>query len=192
MRSFDPRRVGELECTTWVTYYRREWPAFLRAALAVTRHAFGLPWPDALRGAWLVLRANQVWAPYPDNDPEAARRHMLGFYRLVAARHHESFDVETAARLEVDWWRIHREVQHGSEPEADSPVVEALVALYRHVYTVPPETVRQAAAERALAMRISDQWVDEGCALESPLIPRERAALVRSYAALLAAVHRPG
>ncbi|MCA1689670.1 MAG: hypothetical protein LC720_04270, partial [Actinobacteria bacterium] len=49
---------------------------------------------------------------------------------------------------------------------------------------------RQAADERALAMRISDQWVGEGCALESPLIARERAALVRSYAALLAAVHR--
>jgi len=24
-RSFDPRRVGALECDAWVAYYRREW-----------------------------------------------------------------------------------------------------------------------------------------------------------------------
>jgi hypothetical protein len=32
--------------------------------------------------------------------------------------------------------------------------------------------------------------VEEGCDLKSPLIEAERSALVRSYAALLAAVHR--
>ena len=46
------------------------------------------------------------------------------------------------------------------------------------------------AEQRALAMRYSDQWVKDGCHLESPLVPAERAALVRSYAGLLAAVHR--
>src|SRR6187200_1973260 len=89
MRSFDPRRVGRLECAAWVTYYRREWFAFLRAAVGLTRHTFALPWPATLRGAWLVLRANQLWAPYPDNDPDGARRCMERFYRLVVARHGE-------------------------------------------------------------------------------------------------------
>ena len=42
---------------------------------------------------------------------------------------------------------------------------------------------------RARAMDLSDQWVREGCPPGSPLLPAERAALVRSYAALLAAVH---
>jgi hypothetical protein len=39
-------------------------------------------------------------------------------------------------------------------------------------------------------MRHSDRWVQEGCDLESPLVREESEALVRSYAALLAAVHR--
>ena len=47
-----------------------------------------------------------------------------------------------------------------------------------------------AAAFRAEAMRYSDRWVGEGCSMASPLIERERAALIRSYAALLAAVHQ--
>ena len=50
--------------------------------------------------------------------------------------------------------------------------------------------MRRAAQQRALAMRHSDRWVQEGCDLESPLVREEREALVRSYAALLAAVHR--
>jgi len=32
MRSFDPRRVGSLECRAWETYYRRKWAAFLVAS----------------------------------------------------------------------------------------------------------------------------------------------------------------
>jgi hypothetical protein len=190
MRSFDPRRVGRLECSTWVAYYRRRWMTFMAAALAMTRHTFGLSWPATLRGAWLVLRANQAWAPYPANDPDRARRCMRSFYRLVAARHGESFDVDAAARLEVEWWRVHREMQHDGSAAGDGALVDALAALYSHVYGVPGETVRVAAEQRALAMRDSDEWIRQGCSLESPLIARERAALVRSYAALLAAVHQ--
>ena len=42
---------------------------------------------------------------------------------------------------------------------------------------------------RARAMDLSDQWIREGCQPDSRLLPLEHAALVRSYAALLAAVH---
>ena len=189
MRSFDPRRVGRLECTAWVTYYRREWWKFLRAALALTRHTFALSWPATLFGGWLVLRANQLWAPYPDNDPDGARRCMQRFYGLVARRHGETFDVAEAARLEVEWWRVHRELQRRHAGD-EAVLADALAALYSHVYGVSAADVALAAQQRALAMRHSDRWVEEGCHMDSPLVREERAALVRSYAALLAAVHR--
>lgn len=188
-RSFDPRRVGSLECDAWVTYYRREWLPFLRSAVGLTRHTFALPWPATVYGAWLVLRANQLWAPFPDNDPDGARRAMERFYRLVKRRHREPFDPATAAALEVEWWRVHREHQHGEGDER--PLIDALAALYAYVYGVPEADVQLAAEQRAIAMRHSDRWVHDGCDLDSPLVTEERAALVRSYAALLAAVHRP-
>ena len=188
MRSFDPARVGELECDAWVSYYRRRWVTFLRAAFGLTRESFGLSWPGTLRGGWWVLRANQVWAPYPDNDPDGARGYMRRFYRLVGARSGEDFDPTEAARLEVEWWRAHRELQHDREPGEDRELVEALEALYSHVYSVPREDVRVAAEQRALAMVHSHRWVAEGCDPQSPLITEERAALVRSYEALRGAV----
>jgi hypothetical protein len=189
-RAFDPRRIGKLECDAWVAYYRREWLRFLRSAVALTRRTFGLPWTETVWGAWLVLRANQLWAPFPDNDPAGARRAMERFYRLVARRHGETFDPSRAAELEVQWWRVHREHQRAPSGEDEAPLIDALAALYAYVYGVPAADVRVAAEQRALAMRFSDQWVDEGCHLASPLVEQERAALVRSYAGLLAAVHR--
>jgi hypothetical protein len=115
---------------------------------------------------------------------------MERFYRLVARHHHETFDARRAAELEVEWWRVHREHQHNG-PDTDArPLVNALAALYGYVYGVPEAEVRTAAEQRALAMDHSDQWVSEGRDLDSPLIGEERAALVRSYAGLLAAIHR--
>jgi hypothetical protein len=174
-----------------VTYYRREWAAFLRAAIALTRHTFGLPWPGTLWGAWLVLRANQLWAPYPDNDADGARRAMERFYRLVCRRYGERFDPAEAARLEVEWWRVHRQHQHREADVHERALIASLAGLYAYVYGVDEAAVHRAAEQRALAMRYSDQWVREGCNLQSPLVDEERAALVRSYAALLAAIHRP-
>lgn len=188
-RSFDPRLVARLERDAWVTYYRREWLGFLRAVVPLTRHAFGLSWPQTIHGAWLALRANQQWAPFPANDPDGARRTMERFYRLVARRHGEPIDPARAAALEVEWWRVHRAHQKGFG-DGEPPLADALAALYAYVYDVPEAAVRPAAEQRALAMNYSDRWVEEGCDRASPLVEDERVALVRSYAGLLAAVHR--
>jgi hypothetical protein len=118
LRSFDPVRVADLEYRLWVGYYLRSWPHLLVASIRLVWMGFGMDWMRTLQGAWLMLRAIQLWQPYP---AEAA--------------------------------------------------------------------VRPAAAHRVQAMDLSDQWVREGCASDSPLLPLERAALVRAYAALLAAVH---
>src|SRR3954454_20023289 len=161
MRSFDPRSVGRLECRAWETYYRRKWGAFLVASVGLVRAAFEMGWRDTVAGAWLVLRANQKWAPFPDNDPAAARRLMTSFYRRLAASENAAFDPGHAAELEVEWWRAHREAQRrgGSAEE----LIGALANLYAYTYGVEPGWVRQAAALRAEAMDVSDRWVEGGC-----------------------------
>ena len=184
MRSFDPVRVGRLEARAWETYYRREWRSFLVASVGLVRSAFRMSWPKTLVGAWLVLRANQVWAPFPNNDPDKARRLMRRFYAMLATP-----DPARASELEVEWWRVHRDHQH--EPGSTSqPLTDALAALYAHVYGADLGAVRTAAALRAEAMDVSDRWVEAGCDPDSPMLGEERALLVRSYASLLAAVHR--
>jgi hypothetical protein len=188
MRSFDPRRVGRLECRAWETYYRRKWGAFLLASVGLVRAAFRMDWRDTLVGAWLVLRANQKWAPYPNNDPAAARALMTRFYAMLKASEDSPIDPVRAAELEVEWWRAHRENQYGAESK--EALVVALRDLYAYTYGAAPENVREAAQLRADAMDISDRWVKAGRDPEDPMLAEERALLVRSYASLLAAVHR--
>ena len=188
MCSFDPHAVGAHECRAWETYYRRRWVAFLDASVGMVRAAFRMTWPRTLLGAWLVLRANLKWAPFPDNDPEAARALMRRFYELLATNERADFDPVRAAELEVEWWRAHRESQRANGSARE--LVVALRDLYAYTYGVEPDDVERAAELRADAMDISDRWVQEGCDPAAPALARERALLVRSYAALLAAVHR--
>jgi hypothetical protein len=107
-------------------------------------------------------------------------------------QHHETFDIDEAARLEIGWWRAHRELQHrDAYPDATGEdLVDALAALYGHVYAVPVESVREAARGRAEAMAVSDAWGAAGRDPHSPALDAEREALVRGYTALLAAVGR--
>ena len=113
---------------------------------------------------------------------------MTRFYRLLKAGEPAAFDPARAAELEVDWWRAHRENQHGAGSAEE--LVTALRELYSYTYSADPDDVRGAAALRAEAMDVSDRWVAGGCHPESELLDEERTLLVRSYAALLAAVHR--
>jgi hypothetical protein len=187
MRSFDPVRLGGHEAAAWAAYYQRRWGRFLGSAVGLVREGFAMPWPRTLQGAWLVLRANQAWAPVPTNDPDRARALMRRFYELVVRTHGETFDLDEAARLEVEWWRVHRYVQHET-PGSYEALTQALASLYAHVYGVPADLVRDAAAHRAEAMRISDQWVAAGARWPSPAITAEREELVKGYALLRAAV----
>ena len=187
-RAFDPVKVGNLETDAWAAYYRHEWRTFLKAAVGMVRAGFGMGRLRTLQSAWHVLRANQLWAPYPDNDPAGAREQMRRFYTLVV-RATGALDVDPvrAAELEVEWWRLHREHQYDQGTE-ERALVQALVDLYSYVYTADPDAMRPAAQARVDAMDLSDRWVEAGCDLADPLLQQEREKLVASYTALRAAV----
>ena len=116
LRSFDPVKLADLEYRAWVGYYLRRWPQVLRASIGLVRLGFGMDLYRTMHGAWLALRAIQLWAPYPDNHPKRARACMRRFYALIRLTYGEPSDPAKAAELEVDWWRVHREIQH--EPGA--------------------------------------------------------------------------
>jgi hypothetical protein len=182
-RSFDPVAVGNRETEAWAAYYRRQWGRFLVAAVAMVWSGFGMGPVRTLLGAAYVLRANQLWAPVPDNDPDGARASMRRFYALVATTGRLDIDPAKAARLEVEWWRLHRAHQDQGHSD-DSELQAALVALYAYVYGAEPSTMKDAARWRVLAMEVSDTWVAAGCDLNDPALLEERRALVASYAAL--------
>jgi hypothetical protein len=190
LRSFDPFRIADLEYRMWVGYYLRRWTQVLASSLRLVWLGFGTDWVRGLQVSWLLLRAIQLWAPFPDNDPDGALACMHRLYALISLCYGEPADPARAAVLEIDWWRVHRERQHsrGSAGTGDE-LVDAVTRLYSCLFTEAEAAVRPAAVHRARAMDLSDQWVREGCQRGSPLLVLVHAALVRAYASLLAAVH---
>jgi hypothetical protein len=186
-RTFDPVRLGHRETDAWAAYYRHEWLTLLRAAVGMVRTGFGTDPVRSVVGAYHVLRATQLWAPYPDNDPDGARASMRRFYAMVAKDGGFPLDPVRAAELEVEWWRLHREHQYDPAVSEDA-LVESLSALYGYLYGVPPGEVREAAEQRVLAMAHSDAWVAAGCRPDDPGLTAERMALVASYSVLRRAV----
>ena len=176
---FDPVAVGRSECDAWAAYYRREWWRSLRSARAMVRSGCALGPLSNLRGAWYVLRANQVWAPYPDNDPDAVCRSMAGFYRLTRRAGRLDVDPARAAELEVSWWHARRRHQHDPAGAVDE-LTDVLIRLYAYVYRADETSVRQAAEQRVAAMELSDAWVAAGCGMDDPLLAAECLAQVAS------------
>jgi hypothetical protein len=144
-----------------------------------------MPWPRTVLGAWYVLRGNQVWAPYPDNDPDGARTAMRRFYRLLTRDQGLPIDVRRAAELEVRWWHEHRVLQRERAADDDSALLTALCDLNAYIYGLPAERFQASARARAWAMRLSDAWVADGCDPGDARLPRERLLLVACYTRLL-------
>ena len=190
LRSFDPFRIADLEYRMWVAYYLRRRAHLLVASVRLLWLGFGADMALIVPGAWLMMRAVRSWAPFPDNDPDGAQARMHELYALFSLRFGQPADPARAASLEIDWWRAHRRRQYAPHPaETGDELAESVTRLYCYLFGVTEAAVRPAVVHRVQAMDLSDQWVREGCRPDSPLLPLERAALVRAYAALLAAVH---
>jgi hypothetical protein len=188
--SFDPFRVANLEHRMWVGYYQRRWIQVLAAAVRLLWLGFGMDVVGIVQAAWLMLRAIQLWAPVPDNDPAGAQAFLHEFYASIRLRFGAPADPAQAAALEIDWWRAHRERQYSPDPaETGEDLLNSVTRLYCYLFGQAEAMVRPAAVHRVQAMDLSDRWVREGCRSDSPLLPLGHAALVRAYAALLAAVH---
>ena len=185
MRAFDPACLAYFEKENWAAYYQKRWGRLLLVSVGMVKEGFGLNTWQALYAAYLVGRAEIAAAPFPDNDVPRAEAYMRRFYALVKDVHHETFDVAEAARLEVNWWVVHRRLFGQAD---NQPLVEALMDLYAATFAVPREQVREAAYRRAEAMRYSDRWVNDGHLAGSPLLAQVQAELVKSYAALGAVV----
>ncbi len=91
-------------------------------------------------------------------DYEKALPNLVSFYTSVRKVSDIPFDVNRAARLELEWWIIHRE-RHTQKPgDLDRALAEVAAELYR----VPVERAMDHGRLRAEAMTIRDNKAESG------------------------------
>lgn len=185
IRKFDPSKVARYEKENYVAYYQKDWLRLMRVSVALVQETFGLTLPQAIYGAYLVARGEMAFAPFPLNDIPKAEAYMRRFYTLLKQIHHEDFDVNEAARLEVNWWSVHRKLFGNAD---NQELVDALRDIYAVAYGVDQARLQDAARHRAMGMLYSDLWVNDGKLLDSPLLAQEEQELRAGYVALKAAI----
>jgi hypothetical protein len=185
MLRFDPLRLAHLEKENYVAYYQKNWLKLLRVSVGMVQESFVLSLPQAVYGAYLVARAEMAFAPFPDNNVPRAEAIMRRFFTFVKNIHGVDLDVDKAARLEINWWSVHRKLFGQAE---NQELVDAVAAAFAAAYNLPLEKVRQAAYHRAQGMLQSDLWVNQGKPALSPLLALEEEELARGYIELQAAL----
>lgn len=184
MREFDPDEVARLETAMWRSYYEKQRLQLFNQLAELLRTQYHMS----------AIKSNQV-AYYGANaaflfkqgqqrsDYEKALPELVKFYDAIRQLSDIPFDVDHAARLELDWWIIHRQrTQH-----APGDLEKALANLQAEIYHVPVEHLMDHGRLRAQAMTIRDTKAESGGVTEADWV-RINELLKESWRSLAKAV----
>ena len=164
LREFDSDEVARLETAMWRSYYEKERVQLFNQLSKLLRTQYDMP----------LIRSNQV-AYYAANaafvfkegmqraDYEEALPDLVKFYQSLRNISDIPFDANRAARLELEWWIIHRE--RAKHPPGD--LAHALAELQAEIYRIPIERLLEHGRLRAEAMTIRDTKADTGGVTEA-------------------------
>ena len=159
LKEFDPDEVARLETAMWRSYYNKQQVRLFNQMAELLRTQYNLPLVRSNRVAYHAARAAFIFKDGKQRaDYEKALPELINFYTAVREVSDISFDVNRAARLELEWWIIHRERAQHSPEDLD----RALAELQAEIYRVPVERLMEHARLRAEAMRIRDSKAEAG------------------------------
>jgi hypothetical protein len=159
LREFDADEVARLETAMWRSYYQKQRLRLFNQLSETLRTQYHMP----------LVRSNQV-AYYAANaaftfkqghglsDYEKALPDLIKFYGAIRKMSDIPFDVDRVARLELEWWIIHRE--RARHPPGD--LTKALAELQAEIYQVPVDRLKEHGRLRADAMTIRDTKAESG------------------------------
>jgi hypothetical protein len=164
MREFDPDEVARLETAMWRSYYEKHRARLFNEMTELLRSQYHMPLVRSNLVAYYAAHAAFVFKDgHERSDYEKALPDLIKFYSAVRRMSDIPFDVDRAARLELEWWIIHRQrAQH-----APGDLDRALAELQAELYRVPIDRVMEHARLRAEAMTIRDTKAEAGGVTEA-------------------------
>ena len=159
LRDFDPDEVARLETAMWRSYYGRQRLRLFTQMSELLRTQYRLPLWRSNAVAYQAARAAFVFKDGRSRaDYERALPNLVSFYRSIREVSDTDFDPERAARLELEWWIVHRQRARHAPGDLD----RALADLASEIYRVPADKLMEHARLRAEAMNIRDRQAEQG------------------------------
>ena len=164
LRDFNADEVARLETGMWRSYYDKRQVRLFNQLAELLRSQYNMPLIRSNRVAYHAAKAAFVFKKGKQrSDYEKALPDLVDFYRSVREVSDTPFDVDRAARLELEWWIIHRE----RAKHAEGDLARALAELQAELYHVPVEKLMEHGRLRADAMTIRDTKADAGGVTEA-------------------------
>jgi hypothetical protein len=165
MRQFNPDEVARLETAMWRSYYDKQRLQLFNQLAELLRLQYGLSQLKSNQVAYYGANAAFVFKQGQQrSDYEKALPDLLKFYGAIRKMSDIPFDVDRAARLELDWWIIHRQ----RDQHAPGDLAKALAELQAEIYQVPVDRVLEHGRLRAEAMTVRDTQAEKA-ALPKPI-----------------------
>ncbi len=184
LREFDPDEVARLETAMWRSYYEKQRLRLFRQLSELLRTQYNMPLVRSNQVAYYAADAAFVFKKGKQRaDYEKALPELIKFYDAVRKMSDIPFDVDRVARLELEWWIIHRQRAN----HAPGDLERALAELQAEIYQVPVERLMEHGRLRAEAMTIRDTKAEAGGVTEADWA-RIDELLHQSYRSLAAAV----
>jgi hypothetical protein len=184
LREFDADEVARLETAMWRSYYEKERVQLFNQLSELLRTQYDMPLIRSNQVAYYAANAAFVFQKGKQrSDYEKALPDLIKFYQSLRNMSDIPFDVDRAARLELEWWIIHRE--RANHPPGD--LEQALAELQAEIYRIPVERLQQHGRLRAEAMTIRDTKADAGGVTEADWAKIDEL-LHQSWRSLAAAV----
>lgn len=159
LREFDPNEVARIETAMWRSYYDKERLALFTQLAALMRSQYRMTLLRSNEAAYQAAKAAFVFKEGKQRaDYEKALPNLRNFYSDIRAQSDIAFDVERAAKLELEWWIIHR--QRAQHKEGD--LARSLAELQAELFQLPIERFTEHARLRAEAMTIRDDKAEAG------------------------------
>jgi hypothetical protein len=164
LREFDAKEVARLETAMWRSYYDKERLALFGQLAELLRKQYRLPLLRSNAVAYQAAKAAFVFKEGRGrSDYEKALPNLVNYYGAIQAVSDIEFDVDQVAKLELEWWIIHRERKNYAREDLDRSLAELPAAIYQ----LPVEKFAEHARLRAEAMLLRDRQAEQGGLTES-------------------------
>jgi hypothetical protein len=159
MREFDPDEAARLETAMWRSYYEKEQARLFNQLTELLRTQYHMPLVRSNQVAYYAANAAFVFKQGRERkDYEKALPDLIKFYAEIRKLSDIPFDVDRVARLELEWWIIHRQRTEHKPGDLE----KALAELQAEIYRVPLERMIEHGRLRAEAMTIRDTKAEAG------------------------------
>jgi hypothetical protein len=184
LREFNPDEVARLETAMWRSYYDKERVKLYNQMSELLRTQYNLPLVRSNTVAYEAAKAAFVFKDGRNRaDYEKALPNLINYYTAIRKVSDIDFNIEKAAKLELEWWIVHRERKQHAPGDLD----RALAELPAEIYHIPVERMMEHGRLRAEAMTIRDNRAEAGNLSEDDW-KRIGELLIESWRALATAV----